>query len=512
MKTSIFYLSIVLSLLFVSCGGNKHENTDSDITPPTITATFPLSNATEIELTSTVSVTFDELMMSSSINSSTFYLTDSLANPVSGTISFSNTRYTFTPDSLLEYATNYTATITNDVADDSGNKINNSYSWSFTTLHQPGSTSPLTLGYTGLTSSEVTLKAAFTNPLNHTTTVWFEYGLSTSYGSETAHSVYAAVADIQYEADIVGLTDRTTYHYRVVTQNQSGIFYGEDRTFRTYILPDVIASGLNAPSSLHLYNNELYWVEVYSDAVRKVSTAGGSVTTEASTSLGGNSASLDLVDGILYWGDYINIWSKPAGSGVATSVVSGLTFNVYTIKAYGSDLYADSFGSMTKIALSDGSTSTIISDAYFSSYELDSEAIYWSEKTAGKISKAAHDGTSVITLGVNLSSPGSILLDSGLIYWQESNAIKSMSTAGGAISTIASNVSPSHMIKDATHIYISDNDALKKVDISSGEVTTLAVAQDIRSMAQDGNYVYWLTSGNSHYPPLAELKKCLKSY
>lgn len=512
MKTSIFYISIILSLLVIDCGGSKNKN--SDINPPNITATFPLNNATEIELDSTVTVTFNELMMISSINNTTFYITDSSANTVSGTISFSNTTFTFTPDSLLEYGTNYTATITKDVADVSGNIINSSYSWSFTTFHQPGSTRPLTLGYADLTSSEVTLKATFTNPLNYTTSVWFEYGLTSNYGNETAHSVYAAVADIQYEADIVGLADRTTYHYRVATQDQSGIFYGEDRTFRTYILPDVIASGLNAPSSLHLYNNELYWVEVYSDAVRKVPASGGSVTTEASTSLGGNSASLDLVAGTLYWGDYINIWTKPAGSGITTPVVSGLAFNVYTIKAYGTDLYADSFGSMTKIALSDGSTSTIISDAYFSSYELDSEAIYWSEAIAGKISKAAHNGTEVVTLGVNLSSPGSILLDSGLIYWKESNAIKSMSTSAGQVNTIATNVSPTHMIKDATHIYFSDDDThtLKKVDISSGEVTTLAVGQDIRSMEQDGNYVYWLTSGNSYYPPLAELRKCLKSY
>jgi hypothetical protein len=63
-------------------------------------------------------------------------------------------------------------------------------------------------------------------------TYHFEYGTSNSYGLQTpSQGVTAGQADVQ--ADLTGLTNATTYHYRLVTDNDTGA----DRTFHTAAAP-----------------------------------------------------------------------------------------------------------------------------------------------------------------------------------------------------------------------------------------------------------------------------------
>jgi len=73
------------------------------------------------------------------------------------------------------------------------------------------------------------------NANSDSTTVTFEYGLNTSYGSTiiAAQSPVTGNSDTAVSADITGLTSSTTYHYRVVAQNSSGTTYGADMSFFT---------------------------------------------------------------------------------------------------------------------------------------------------------------------------------------------------------------------------------------------------------------------------------------
>jgi hypothetical protein len=85
----------------------------------------------------------------------------------------------------------------------------------------------------GASTSGVTLTGSV-NPAGNTTTWWFEYGLTTSYGSKTpAKSAGSGTAATGVSAAIANLTAGTTYHYRLVAQSGSGTTRGSDVTFNT---------------------------------------------------------------------------------------------------------------------------------------------------------------------------------------------------------------------------------------------------------------------------------------
>jgi hypothetical protein len=71
------------------------------------------------------------------------------------------------------------------------------------------------------------------NPHGQATSVYFQYGTATSYGSNTAsHSVNGSTYQ-NVVANISGLSASRTYHFRIVATNNSGTRYGSDRIFTT---------------------------------------------------------------------------------------------------------------------------------------------------------------------------------------------------------------------------------------------------------------------------------------
>jgi hypothetical protein len=104
---------------------------------------------------------------------------------------------------------------------------------SFTTLGQKPSAT--TFDATNVESMSATLNGSV-NANYVPTTVTFEYGLTTSYGStETAaQSPVSGNTTINISADIIGLLPgEVTYHFRVVAVNALGTTYGEDMIFTT---------------------------------------------------------------------------------------------------------------------------------------------------------------------------------------------------------------------------------------------------------------------------------------
>jgi alpha-tubulin suppressor-like RCC1 family protein len=85
---------------------------------------------------------------------------------------------------------------------------------------------------TSLTSSSAALNGTV-NANSNSTTVSFEYGLTTSYGSTVSATQSPVVgnSDTAVSANITGLVAGTTYNYRVKAVNALGITYGSNMTF-----------------------------------------------------------------------------------------------------------------------------------------------------------------------------------------------------------------------------------------------------------------------------------------
>jgi len=110
--------------------------TGNDITPPVITSTAPLLDAISVPVTTMITATFSEKMAASSINTTNFTVKKG-ATPVSGSVVYDAGKLIFLPSGNLSYSTTYTATLTTDIEDMAGNKMESVYEWSFTTEDLP---------------------------------------------------------------------------------------------------------------------------------------------------------------------------------------------------------------------------------------------------------------------------------------------------------------------------------------------------------------------------------------
>lgn len=97
---------------------------------------------------------------------------------------------------------------------------------------------------TAITSTSAMLNGTV-NAEGQATTYTFEYGTTTSYGSQTATtSAGSGSADVKVSAPVASLAPNTTYHYRLVATNASGTTLGSDVSFKTPKPPvPVVATG-----------------------------------------------------------------------------------------------------------------------------------------------------------------------------------------------------------------------------------------------------------------------------
>ncbi len=76
--------------------------------------------------------------------------------------------------------------------------------------------------------------AGTVDPRGRSTSWWFQYGATASYGGKTATKSAGSKAGSQnVSAGLTGLKNGTTYHYRLVAKSDAGTTYGSDLTFAT---------------------------------------------------------------------------------------------------------------------------------------------------------------------------------------------------------------------------------------------------------------------------------------
>ncbi len=99
---------------------------------------------------------------------------------------------------------------------------------------------------TAITPTSATVNGTV-NPEGQSTTYYFEYGTTTSYGSKTSPAdAGSGTADVKVSSSIESLTPNTTYHYRVVAANASGTTLGADVSFKTPKPPVPVVGGVHA--------------------------------------------------------------------------------------------------------------------------------------------------------------------------------------------------------------------------------------------------------------------------
>lgn len=116
--------------------------------------------------------------------------------------------------------------------------------WSFSTPTPITPPSVTSTSSTGITSTGATLQGTMSSN-GASTTVTFQYGLTTGYGSTAMAAqspLAAAAAGTAVSAAITGLSCNTTYHYRVVGVNSAGTTNGADLTLVTSACSPVAGS------------------------------------------------------------------------------------------------------------------------------------------------------------------------------------------------------------------------------------------------------------------------------
>ena len=101
-----------------------------------------------------------------------------------------------------------------------------------TTLSPTGFPVAITSPATSITSSSARLNGTV-DPHGLSTTVYFQYGRTTSYGNRTPNQTKTGNNYQNVSANISGLSAHTTYHFRIVARNSTGTRYGTDRTLTT---------------------------------------------------------------------------------------------------------------------------------------------------------------------------------------------------------------------------------------------------------------------------------------
>ncbi len=100
---------------------------------------------------------------------------------------------------------------------------------------------------TAVLSSGATLNGTV-NANNSSTLVSFEYGLTAAYGTTVTadQSPVSGAVNTPVSLSVTGLTNTTTYHYRVKAQSAYGTVYGADMTFTTTVPPTAVTDPASA--------------------------------------------------------------------------------------------------------------------------------------------------------------------------------------------------------------------------------------------------------------------------
>lgn len=384
-----------------------------------------------------------------------------------------------------------------------------------------GLTAPVTLAATNLNDITATLNGSFSNPSGYNTAVWFEYGTTTSYGNSTTPSTYGTSGTISFYTNVAGLQQSTVYHFRLVTQNAGGTFYGSDNTFVTLRTVTTLASASSVTDCIAVDSSSVYWADVMNMGIYKVDKNGGVATLLAPGTGGSLPACLALDSANVYWVDGGGIQKVSLNGGTSTNLAPRGSTSTWTIGGMAVDstsVYWLENGTYTnnvynkdatlyKVSINGGAVTVLASgglDNPPQGMTTDSASVYWADKD--RLLKINKDGTGLTVLASGINNHGGIVADSTSVYWADWNSnIDKISVSSGVITAIAGDTHPysdSHSIAvDSSGVYWigaitcgGSSSCVQMVGIDGGPVTTIApvgTSFSSVSIAVDSTNVYW---------------------
>ena len=214
MKLRKVFPIIAMLMIVLIAGCNKKD----DLTGmrPKVTSTDPISEATNIGISSKISAIFSVAMNTTTINATNFTVKEGTTD-VSGTVGYTGKTATFTPAEVLGTSTLYTATISGLAQDASGLGLEKDYVWSFTTAGGPPDltkptvtvTDPLNSA-TGVSSTKlikVTFSEAMDPPTITTLTYTLKQGSTSVPGAVTyigTIATFTPTSNLAYSKDYTG--------------------------------------------------------------------------------------------------------------------------------------------------------------------------------------------------------------------------------------------------------------------------------------------------------------------
>ena len=103
----------------------------------------------------------------------------------------------------------------------------------FNTSAQPVPPSATTGSASNVTYNSVTLTGT-ANPNGFASTAYFQWGTTTAYGSSTQPiDIGSGLSSVNVADALIGIFANTTYHFRIVANNDSGMTFGNDQSFTT---------------------------------------------------------------------------------------------------------------------------------------------------------------------------------------------------------------------------------------------------------------------------------------
>lgn len=274
----------------------------------------------------------------------------------------------------------------------------------------------------------------------------------------------------------------------------------------------VLASDQALPYDLAIDATHAYWTAESSNAVAKVSLAGGVPTTiVSSSSLSPQAIAVDSTS--VYFGSltqYSVYKTGKNGGGLLTIGASGAWASKIAVGPTAVYWLTTTTGALMRAGLNGGAVTTLVAAPNDGSYEmvgLDATSVYWlkhsfDDSSPGGIYKVSQSGGTPVTImtGQGLRDGA---VDGTNVYWTAYETAGKVSTSGGTPVTFGTSLgNPRNMTVHGNYAYWSEggtdgdlmecDSSIRKVAINGGPIINVTYGQySAWAVRADDNFVYW---------------------